>query len=186
MSSPYHLEVVGKDLLAAQPGSLPDDLEKFLWGLLEEIGKRWKFKAPSSGARSSWTEFVTLRCETKPSYLEEYRNAQKVVESLTATGSKDAIGDLFNHQAPKLDDKSTRIDHAKKLVIDEFLTVRIVAGGFREFGGKYKRAYNYNGFIRGTRYNRVMRVRAYQPEKFEPSQCGRRSWNKMKKDGLGH
>ncbi len=184
MSPPFHQEVVGKDLLAAEPGSLPEGLEDFLWELLDEIGKRWNFKAPSSGTRSSWTEFVTLRCETKPSYLEEYRNAQEVVESLAVSGSMDRVGDLFNHTSPrKLDEHSTRIDHAKKLVIDEFLTVRIVAGGFREFGGRNKRAYNYNGFIRGTRYNRVMRVRAYQPEKFEPSQCGRRSW---KKDGLGH
>jgi hypothetical protein len=176
MSTFFHEEKAGKVIIAAEPGELPRALEVGLWKMLEEVGSRWQFKGKSAGTRSSWLEFVSVRCETKPSYLGEYWNALKVIESLEAVpGIRDAVGELFNHTVPeKLADDSTRLDHAKRFVVDEFITVRIVAGGFREFGGR-NRPYNYNGFIRGTRYNRVMRVRAYQPEKFEPSQCGR-SW----------
>jgi hypothetical protein len=58
----------------------------------------------------------------------------------------------------------SRLRHAKVFVVDEFIRVQIVAGGFRGFGGR-NRAYNYNGFLRGTRYNRVQRVRTYRPKK---------------------
>lgn len=176
MSANFHEEVVGKLMLPAEPGELTDDLKSHLWTLLDQVGIKWEFTRPSSGTRSSWHEFVTLRCEVRPSYLEEYRNALHVIDSLASVpGETDPVGVLFNHQVPaKLGDGSTRLDHAKRFVVEEFIMIRIVAGGFREFGGK-KRPYNYNGFVRGTRYNRVMRVRAYQPEKFQPTRCAR-SW----------
>ncbi len=175
MTTLYHEEVIGESIIPATPGKISTDLNDALWRLLEEVGNRWEFSSPSSGTRSSWTEFVALRCEKPPSYLGEYQNALQVVSSLAAMPElADPVGLLFNHQSPKkLNDHSTRLDHAKKYVIDEFITVRIVAGGFREFGGK-KRAYNYNGFVRGTRYNRVMRIRAYQPDKFRPRRFGRK------------
>jgi hypothetical protein len=46
--------------------------------------------------------------------------------------------------------------------VNEFIKVQIVASGFRGCGGK-KRAMDYNGFIRGTRYNRIKGVREFEP-----------------------
>ena len=66
------------------------------------------------------------------------------------------------------------MDHVKKYVAEDFVRMQIVAGGFRGFGsdehGKNHdklKPYNYNGFVRGSRYNRVVRVRAYRPEEDE-------------------
>ncbi|MBL4604588.1 MAG: hypothetical protein JKY02_02690 [Flavobacteriaceae bacterium] len=44
--------------------------------------------------------------------------------------------------------------------------MQIVAGGFKSWGTKNggERARNYSGFLGGTRYNRLSRVRAYNPD----------------------
>lgn len=168
---PFGRELISPKLLKSDPGQLkPAELER-LWDLFQQIGRTWEnVSADSAGQRSSWLEFVGLRCTKEPSYLEEYRSALQVVQELVeAYGLVDAYRELFINRDLTRDTEDptktmTRLRHAKIFVVDEFMRVQIVAGGFRGFGGR-NRAYNYNGFIRGTRYNRVQRVRTYRPKK---------------------
>ena len=48
---------------------------------------------------------------------------------------------------------NTRLGHAKHYVIDEFISVLVLAGGFRGLAG-----WNYKGFLGGSRFNRAARV----------------------------
>lgn len=177
LAGPYGAQPASPKLFSTSPGSLTEEEQETLWELFQQIGRVWNnVWNDSAGQRSSWLEFVTIRCHEAPSYLEEYRNAIRVIEELTAThGLVEGYERLFLHG--ELADGSlrspirTRLDHAKVYVVNEFIRVQIVAGGFRGFGadenGKNRekhRPYNYNGFVRGSRYNRTQRVRAYRPE----------------------
>ena len=55
----------------------------------------------------------------------------------------------------------TRLAHAKRYVIDELIRVQVVAGGFKGFVSPSPA--NYNGYVGGSRYNRLPRVVAYEP-----------------------
>lgn len=191
---PAWLTEVKEPMLPAAGVELSPEDWQSLWEVFQQIGRTWfnVFK-DSAGQRSSWLEFITLRCESPrcieplcqdpqcknpahmraPSYLGEYRNALEVVAELVKASSiVKAYEHLFTHKYEKVEDKivlKTQIDHAKFFVIDEFIRMQIVGGGFRGFGtdenGRRRRklqARNYNGFVRGSRYNRVVRVRAYR------------------------
>ncbi|MBL8827545.1 MAG: hypothetical protein JNM18_11255 [Planctomycetaceae bacterium] len=158
-------------LYLSEPGNLePAELES-LWEVFLQIGRTWSNVVnDSAGQRSSWLEFVQLRCLQEPSYLKTYRNALSVVrETVDQKGLVDAyrfllVNPELSKETKEAKDIDTALKHAKFYVINEFIRVQIVAGGFRGFGGR-NHAYNYNGFLRGTRYNRVQRVRTYRPAK---------------------
>ena len=80
------------------------------------------------------------------------------------------------HDVPKTKDAvpvklDTRLAHAKHFVVDEFIRVQIVAGGFKNFIRPHEtdirpeNIVNYNGFIAGSRFNRIKPARSYE----EPS-----------------
>ena len=52
----------------------------------------------------------------------------------------------------------TRLAHAKRYVINEFIIMQVMASGFKHFGGK-----NYAGYVKGSRYNEIPLVREYVP-----------------------
>jgi hypothetical protein len=168
----YRDEAGTSELLLAEPRELAAAEMEQLWVLFHAIGEYWKNTTDdSAGQRSSWTEFVILRATQRPSYVTEYENALKVIAELQAEFGDDAFHTLFQHKLKEKDKPQTRLDHAKKFVVDEFIRMQIVAGGFRGFGsdtdGKNRaklRPLNYNGFVRGSRYNRLVQVRAYPPK----------------------
>jgi hypothetical protein len=59
---------------------------------------------------------------------------------------------------------ATRLAHAKKYVIDEFIRVNVVVSGFKSFGGPGNHGKNYRGYLGGSRYNIHARVREYDPK----------------------
>lgn len=179
-NSSIRTQTVPPEIFAVQPGDLTndeqDELLEGLWQLFQAIGTFWKNTSQNSvGQRSSWTEFVILRCKELPSYIAEYENALKVLAELQAEFGEDpAYPILLQHQLAERDKPRTRMDHAKKFVVDEFIRMQIVAGGFRGFGSDPEgndrdklRPLNYNGFVRGSRYNRLVQARAYSPKASE-------------------
>jgi hypothetical protein len=135
-----------------------------LWELFQQIGACWhNVDRDSINLRSSWLEFIAAKTEFEPSYVGEYANAVKVLEELIEVhGSPEAFKLLFFKSGIPEGKPTTRLAHAKVFVVNEFIHVQIVAGGFLGFGGE-NRGRNYNGFIRGSRYNRVPQVRNYVP-----------------------
>jgi hypothetical protein len=148
-------------LIAGEGHVLTDYERRALWRIFMEIGRCWdNVLNDSDNLKSSWLEFIEAKTGSQPSYAAEYSNAVVVVDELIAQyGEKEAFTRLFLRNGIPSGPPLTRLAHAKKYVVDEFIRVNIVAGGFRSFGGK-----NYNGYLGGSRYNELSAVRDYQPK----------------------
>lgn len=136
----------------------------FLWSIFVEIGKCWKnLPEDSVRVKSSWLEFIQAKTENEPTYTGEYANAVAVLQELIQIyGHNEAYTLLFLRNGIPAGPPTTRLAHAKRYVIDEFIRVQIVASGFKGFSAP--EGLNYHGFVGGSRYNRLPRVRAYRPE----------------------
>lgn len=160
-----------------EPGLLPGEGQTLtqyerdaLWQLFVYIGRCWgNVPKDSIGLKSSWLEFVEAKTAISPSYSAEYSNAVLVIDELIANyGEPQAFERLFFRNGIPSGPPLTALAHVKKYVVDEFIRVQIVASGFRGFGGK-NRGKNYNGFVRGSRYNWTERTRSFKdPGKEKP------------------
>jgi hypothetical protein len=143
-----------------------------LWKIATAIYTTWQldgadendpFSLDATHVKSTWTEHVRLRAEPTPrsglpSYVAEYENALKIVADLEAAQPSVDLATalkplLFAAPAPTKGSTplcDTPLLHAKRYVVDEFITVLIVGGGFRQFGG-----WNYDGFLGGSRFGQV-------------------------------
>ena len=148
-----------------------------LWRIFQKIGSVWgtlpRYAPHAENLKSSWLEFIEAKTGTDPSYAAEYSNAVSVVDELIEIyGEEEAFPKLFlDNGIPQNGDGTpkgfpeTRLEHAKRYVVDEFIRVNIVASGFKSFGPDGGRGENYKGYIGGSRYTLEPRVRAYDPER---------------------
>lgn len=169
IGGPVSAEPLSPALLDADPRNPTRADVDALWPLFVAIGDAWHNTVhESAGLRSGWLDFLTERCTTRPSYVAEYASALEVLDELRLLHGDDAYDALFfrsgvNSQAPAL----TRLAHAKTYVVDEFIRVQIVVGGFTRFitpepsAERPDEIVNHRGFLAGSRYNRVTPVRAY-------------------------
>lgn len=134
-----------------------------LWAIFVEIGKCWgNLQDDSNSVKSSWLEFIQAKTQNEPSYVGEYSNVISVVQELVQMyGHENAFTLLFLKNGIPRGSPTTRLAHAKCFVIDEFIRVQIVASGFKGFSKPA--SYNYKGYVGGSRYNRLPRVRVYTP-----------------------
>jgi hypothetical protein len=167
---------LASQLLPAEPRELTRAEIDGLWRIFVAIGAVWKNTVhDSAGLKSSWLEFLTQKSLIQPSYIAEYVNALEVVEELIGMYQEiHAFEMLFLHNGIPLDSKGnyllgTRLAHAKYFVVDEFIRVQVVAGGFKNFIQPEQKPeilpeniVNYNGFIAGSRFNRIKPVRPYE------------------------
>ena len=164
------------DIFPADGRRLSDDELKGLWEIFSAINQKWSLFCDEHGkptehalyrGRSSWREFVRLRANPEHpgqgvSYIAEYENAIDVVAELKRVDRDRAFELLFavgtrEAEAPPAEAKITTesLRHAKHFVVDEFMSVIVVAGGFKHFGGR-----NYNGYMAGSRFNRTLPITA--------------------------
>ena len=134
-----------------------------LWKIFVEIGRCWQnLPDDSASVKSSWLEFIQAKTENEPSYAGEYANAIAVVQELVGMYRReDAFKRLFLENGIPDGPPMTRLAHAKRYVVDEFIRVQVVAGGFKGF--VESGSLNYKGYVGGSRYNRTPRVRDYEP-----------------------
>lgn len=161
-----HLEVAAT-LIDPEDKHLTALQKEQLWDIFVQIGEAWQnMEDQSAEVKSSWLEFIVAKTEQQPSYVGEYANAIAVVQELEQMyGREQAFQKLFFESGIPDGPPTTRIAHAKIYVIDEFIRVQIVAGGFKGF--VKPTALNYKGYIGGSRYNLQARVRAYDPDASE-------------------
>ena len=154
---------VAASLIVGEEQTLSHHQLEVLWLLFQEIGKAWN-DVYNEGAnlRSSWLELIHAKSSTSPSYTGEYVNAVYVLNELIEIyGNNEAFRLLlFAHGIPD-GPPLTRLAHAKTFVVNEFIRMQVIAGGFKHFGGDEVHHKNYKGFIKGSRYNRRSIVRTY-------------------------
>lgn len=168
----YERPSLGNDPIGWRPRPLTQAELDRLWLIATAIYTTWElsradeadpFAQDVTHLRSTWTEHVRLRAEPTPasgltSYVGEYENALNILAELLPENLSDhpaaALQKLL-FAKPKAGAGATALLdtpllHAKHYVVDEFMTVLIVGGGFRQFGG-----WNYNGFLGGSRFDQV-------------------------------
>ena len=156
------------ELIPAEGRKLTKTEYDILWHLFQKIGKIWS-NVYNDGAnlKSSWLEMLEAKTSSDPDYTGEYTNAAYVLQELIEMYGDDNAFNLlfFGHGIPEEAPK-TRLSHAKYYVVDEFIRMQVLAGGFKHFGGDSDRIpqKNYKGYIKGSRYNRQSIVRTYSPE----------------------
>lgn len=158
---------VAANLLDHEDAALgPGEIDA-LWRIFVEIGRCWENLTDDSvSVKSSWREFIHAKTHDSPSYVGEYKNCIAVVQELVAIyGHDDAFQRLFLNNGIPEGPPTTRLAHAKQYVIDEFIRVQVVAGGFKGF--VIPSPLNYKGYVGGSRYNLTSRVRAYRPGSLE-------------------
>ena len=171
----YERTGLGNEPIGWRPRPLTQSELARLWLIATAIYTTWElfragradpFAEDVSHLRSTWTEHVQLRAQPTAasglaSYVGEYENALNILAELLPEDSTDnpapALQKLLFARprsgaggAAMLD---TPLLHAKHYVVDEFITVLIVGGGFRQFGG-----WNYNGFLGGSRFDQVTAI----------------------------
>ncbi len=162
-------------LLHVEPRELTHAEIDKLWKIFVEIGIAWENTVhDSAGLKSSWLEFIKEKSLRKPSFVAEYVNAIQVVDELVKMYKKNAFHKLFFENGLTVNrfggpvSLDTRLAHAKHFVVDEFIRVQIIAGGFKNFVQKDsseirpENITNYNGFIASSRYNRIKPVRPFK------------------------
>lgn len=166
---------LGNDPILWKPRPLEQSEREVLWTIAAAIYETWQLQSDAidpfahdvTHLYSTWCEHVNLRAQPSAasrltSYVGEYENAINIVKDLQAADPEatpavalqkllfarpDAPGTTTASYGARLD---TPLLHAKHYVVDEFITVLIVGGGFRQFAG-----WNYNGFIGGSRFDQV-------------------------------
>ncbi|MCG8404140.1 MAG: hypothetical protein MI923_02970 [Phycisphaerales bacterium] len=168
IGGPFCHDKIDPGLIPTEDQVLTEHEREVLWQMFEEIGRCWEnVFSPrrgvydSSNLRSSWLEFIEAKTTHEPSYVAEYSNAVTAIEELVDLyGREDAHKRLFLENGIEMGPPLTRIAHAKRYVVDEFIRLQVVASGHKAFGGA-----NYAGYIGGSRYTLSPRVRAYRPDK---------------------
>lgn len=147
-------------LLPSETGELRAEEADGLWALFVAIAAAWGDPdADPILQKSQWLEFIRVRTLEPPSYLEEYRNALRVLKSL-----RDRDGDramtrlLFDSGLSPAEAASTPLAHLKRYVVDEFIRVWLATGGFRAYG-----SVNYNGYVSGSRFSVRLPYRGLAP-----------------------
>jgi hypothetical protein len=155
---------IGPGMIAGEGQALTDHERDGLWRLFQEIGRAWECaKNDSLEVHSSWVEFVEAKSTVSPSYTGEYSSAVLVCEDLVEVHGDDGYRRLFFDNGIPPGPPMTRLAHAKRFVVDEFITVQIVAGGFKSWGDL-----NYKGFVGGSRFNIQARVKTWPPDPERP------------------
>lgn len=136
--------------------------EQQLWELFVAIAEAWEIEDVGN-LKSGWLEFIVSKTTTSPSYTTEYSNATSVMGELKYIYGESAFSMLLFKSGVGGGPPTTRLAHAKHFVVDEFIRVQVLLGGFKSFIPREDRPQaNYNGYMAGSRYNRLARVRAYQ------------------------
>ena len=138
----------------------------------------------SKNLKSAWLEMIKVKTEQQPSYSAEYNNAILIIEELIQLyGEQSAYQQLFfsykiPHSQPEKDTEkpqpilTTLLAHAKYYVVDEFIRMQVLSGGFKHFGGQSNesgevikvKGVNYKGFVKGSRYRNENLVRTFDPK----------------------
>ena len=176
------------ELISCDPATLSREQVDKLWQIFEQIGEHWKdVYNESKNLKSAWLEMIKTKTNKPPSYYAEYINAIAIVgELIKCHGEKQAFQSLFfdykiPHTSPTNNEEkpqailTTQLAHAKYYVVDEFIRMQVLSGGFKHFGGQSNttgelikvKGVNYKGFVKGSRYRNENLVRTFKPTDHE-------------------
>lgn len=168
-STTYSNEKINAHQLTGVERRLTEDEFSQLWYLFKLIEVAWQFEPIADRLRSQWEDMMLARCRdieriepnTKApkliSYAAEYVNAANVIAELrNELNETDLIEIIFFSNAEVI---LTRLDHMKAFVVDDFIKLYVLSGGFKQFGNGKLKDSNYRAFMKGSRYAETPPVR---------------------------
>jgi hypothetical protein len=134
-------------LLPSSTGPLEAAEIEGLWEVFVHIGRTWGAEgADPLYQRSQWLEFLQVKTQQAPSYLQEYRSGLEVLAELYRLHGEEMWQKLFfDHGTTS--PPTTRLAHLRTFVVEEFIKVWLTSGGFKTYG-----AGNYNSYVSGSRF----------------------------------
>ena len=118
-----------------------------LWNLFLAICRHWANVSDPSTMKTRFLAFLSNRIEINANYATEYQRALEVIAELTQErGEQEAYAFLLTNPEANNPPPQTPLQRARQLVANEFITLQISLGGFKDFTG----AINYPGYIAGV------------------------------------
>lgn len=126
-------------------------VQESMWELFQAIGKFWGNPPdqPEENLKSQLVTFMQNRILFDNNYLTHYLNAMEVIDELKEQHGDDkdkAYEFLFTNPGANIAPPTTRLAHVRQKVSNEFISLQLALGGFKEFGG----AKNYIGYFGGA------------------------------------
>ena len=128
--------------------NIDSTLFESMYELFTYIGIFWKNTPEKQDLKTDVYTFITNRIQIDANYLEEYRNAQFVLQELILEhkGNKlQAYTEFFTSAEGLVTPPVSKIAKARQKVSNEFIAFQLSVGGFASFGAK-----NYPGYIAGA------------------------------------
>lgn len=148
-------ENVGASILTSPDRSLTDAENATLLRLFGQIAQHWLFTIAPAQIEPFVRDLIEARSVSVPSYRPEFLNAVMVCQAMEAEVTLDIRKVIFADTiVEEASAATTRLEHLKWYVVNEFIACFVALGGFKEFGGR-----NYKGFMGGSRYGDTHPVR---------------------------
>jgi hypothetical protein len=128
--------------------TIDSSLFNSMYELFTQIGLFWENTPQNSDLGPDLLTFMINRIEIDTNYIEEYNNAQYVIEELIEehNGNKNAAyKEFFTSPEGLVNPPKSKLAKARQKVSNEFIAFQLTVGGFASFGGK-----NYPGYIAGA------------------------------------
>lgn len=155
----YSLTEISPEVIESPCTPLEEATQENLWEICEAIGSFWSFDRVAD-YKSAWLEFMNSKTMEEPSYFGEYGNAVAVIQELKSVYGEQAFEMLLFRHGISGGSLNSRLAHAKRYVVDEFIRVLVISGGFRSFLDlRDDEPANYRGHVGGSRYRRLQTVR---------------------------
>jgi hypothetical protein len=144
-------DFVGNSDLPVDPertGELSQEGFDVLAGLCEFVNRGWELESDLGPYLARLQSDLRIKTTQRPSYLAEYLEAVKLVESLTRSSETldQAWAALLFSDIESEAPDATKLGHARRFVFAEIVTHQVaLSGGFKSFGVR-----NYSGHFGGS------------------------------------
>ena len=126
--------------------AISDDLFESMYEILQQIGVFWENTPEGNDMRTDLYTFMMNRIRLNGCYLEEYKNAQRVLDEFKELyPSVEKAYAAFFTDPGGLENPDTPLAKARQKVSNEFIALQMSLGGFKAFGAE-----NYPSYIAGA------------------------------------
>ena len=121
-----------------------------MWNLFQQIHRFWEMGEPDKGQRNELQAFINNRINFDLNYQADYQNAATVINELTnELGEEKGYKKLFTDPGANISPPQTRLARARQKVSNEFISLALIAGGFKRYGAENYLGYKAAAYLQG-------------------------------------
>lgn len=132
------------------PNSIDEETFATLWNLFQQIHKYWEMGDPDNGQKTELQAFIKNRINHDLNYYADYIDAAHVIKELIAElGHDEGYKKLFTNPGANIFPPATRLARVRQKVSNEFISLALIAGGFKRYGAKNYFGYKAMAYMEG-------------------------------------